>query len=426
MTESNETTHSEGDVSVMMASVAASLVASNYPAPQADEVLRRLAQRYNTPTAVELLPTMVLSQSVTDGYSQFQKININLRFDQIVAAQNVIAQAQHNAPPPADVTEALEAVRHMKPRFPHWLRVLGYALSSLGFAACFQMDPYALLVAAVMGALVGTLVLWASRRANLAALMPFIATLLTGLTVAGLALITGSPDPVRLVAMPVVVLLPGAVLTSGLIELVSGYMVSGVSRLGYAIMILGTMAFGFAVAIQLSGLPGNRLEDVTAQLTPSWVSWVGAAIFAVGTFLYFCTPLHLWMPSLAVIMVSWSIAVTVPSGMGAALAAGVATFAGLVLAWVFNARLGGGPGALVLFLPTFWLIVPGSALFVVFTGSIESVSALTALGGQAALSFLAMAIGMMAASALLPSISRITPDLSDALKRGLSFLPVRR
>lgn len=406
-----------------MGAVAAALVASDYPDPQAEAVLGEVAQAYGAQVDVALLPTMVFSQSHASGYTRLRQIRSSYRFDQMIASQSVIAQAVHNTPAPADVTAGIEAVRTLAPTYPAWLRVLGYALSSLGFAACFQMDIEALVAAAVLGAVVGVLVLFGSRVASLAALLPFIATLLSGLMVAGLAIATNSLEPVRLVAMPVVVLLPGAVLTSGLIELASGYMLSGTSRLMYALMILGTMAFGFAVAMSLLGVSGNRLEDLTGTHTPLWVAPLGAALFGIGTFLYFCTPLHLWLPSLVVCVVSFLVSMAVPTGMGAAMMAGVATFVGLVLSWLFNARMGGGPGALAIFLPTFWLIVPGSALFVVFTGDIESAGVLSAVGGQAVLSFLSMAIGMMLATATFPLISRITPNLTGILRRGLDFLP---
>ena len=407
----------------MMGAVAAALVASDYPDPQAEAVLADVAHAYGAEVDIALLPTMVLSQSRSTGYTRLRSIRASYRFDQMVAAQAVIAQAVHNTPAPADVTAGIEAVRTLKPSFPAWLRVVGYALSSLGFAACFQMDLAALIAATVLGAVVGVLVLNGSRLPQLAALLPFLATLLSGILVAALALATNSLEPVRLVAMPVVVLLPGAVLTSGLIELASGYMVSGTSRLMYALMILGTMAFGFAVAMALMGMASGRLEDLTGTRTPLWVAWLGAALFGVGTFLYFCTPIKLWLPSLVVCVVSFVISMAIPTGMGAALMAGVATFVGLVLAWVFNARIGGGPGALAIFLPTFWLIVPGSALFVLFTGDIESAKVLSSVGPQAILSFLSMAIGMMLATATFPLIARITPNLTGMLKRGLDFLP---
>lgn len=397
------------DVAVMMRSMAAALVASNYPAPQAKNVLRHVAQTYGADVDVELLPTMVMSQSRGDSQATFQTIGTPYRFDQMVGVQTTLATIRRTVPSPSVVVTDLEAVRQLRPLFPGWLRILGFAVSALGFAASFQFDWRALVGAMLMGLVIGVVYYFGSKVQQLVALLPLIATLLSGLMVVGAAVFFDSLAPVRLVAVAVVVLLPGATLTSGLIELVSGYMVSGAARLMYALMILGTMAFGFALALSVGGLTNARLEDFTAHLTPLWVAWVGAAVFALGTFLYFCTPLRLWIPSLVVIVVSYMIAMVQTSGIGAALMAGVATLVGLILSWVFNARMGGGPGDLAIFLPTFWLIVPGSVGFTVIAGSIEDKPSLADLAGQGALTFIAMAIAMMIGSALYPLIARITP-----------------
>ena len=95
----------------------------------------------------------------------------------------------------------------------------------------------------------------------------------------------------------------------------------------------------------VSGIPATRLEDVTATLTPVWVAWAGAALYGIGTFLYFCTPVRLWLPSLFVMMVSFGISVLAVPSLGVALSAGIATAVGLITSWAINARLGGAhPG----------------------------------------------------------------------------------
>jgi uncharacterized membrane protein YjjB (DUF3815 family) len=249
-----------------------------------------------------------------------------------------------------------------------------------------------------------------------------MATFLAGMMVAGLSLFLDKPDPIRMVAMLVVVLLPGAALTSAIIELVSGYMVSGASRLIYAVMILGSMAFGGALAIAASRLPASRLEDVTATMTPEWVAWVGAALYGIGTFLYFCTPVRLWLPSLFVMMLSFAISVLTLPSLGVPLSAGIATALGLITSWAINARLGGGPGDLAIFLPTFWLIVPGSTGFVAITGELESAQDLSNVAGTAGLTFFAMAIGMMLATAVYPLLTKITPDAKLIMRNGAGLI----
>ncbi|AXE54164.1 threonine/serine exporter ThrE family protein [Aurantimicrobium sp. MWH-Uga1] len=422
MTEQAVQPPTRPDVTDMLTEAAAAMVSSTYPAPQAESVLRGLAEAYNADAEIVLLPTMVLTETHKHGVPQLRVVKSSYRFDQMTQVQSVLAQARHNKDNAHDVAESLRAISTKKPIYPSWLRVIGYALSALGFGAAFRLDLPALVAVTVMGVLVGIMVLNLSRSTRFVALLPLMATFVAGLMVAGISILFDKPDPVRMVAMLIVVLLPGATLTSGIIELVSGYMVSGASRLMYALMILGSMAFGGVLAITVSGIPASRLEDVTVTLTPQWVAWAGAAIYGVGTFLYFCTPLRLWLPSLFVMMFSFAISVLAVPSLGVPLSAGLATAAGLITSWAINARLGGGPGDLAIFLPTFWLIVPGSTGFVALTGELESSQNLSDVAGTAGLTFFAMAIGMMLATAVYPLLTKITPDAKLIMRNGAGLI----
>lgn len=422
MTERAVTPATKPDVTEMLTEAAAAMVSSTYPAPQAESVLRGLAEAYDADAELVLLPTLVLTETRKHGVPQLRVVKSSYRFDQMTQVQSVLAQARHNKEDAHDVAESLRAIANKKPIYPSWLRVIGYSLSALGFGAAFRLNVPALAAVTVMGLLVGILVLNLSRSTRFAALLPLMATFVAGLMVAGISLALDKPDPVRMVAMLIVVLLPGATLTSGIIELVSGYMVSGSSRLMYALMILGSMAFGGALAIAASGIPASRLEDVTATLTPEWVAWVGAAIYGIGTFLYFCTPVRLWLPSLFVMMLSFAISVLAVPSLGVPLSAGIATAIGLITSWAINARLGGGPGDLAIFLPTFWLIVPGSTGFVALTGELESATSLSDVANTAVLTFFAMAIGMMLATAVYPLLTKITPDAKLIMRNGAGLI----
>lgn len=406
----------------MLTEAAAAMVSSTYPAPQAEEVLRGLADAYDADAEIVLLPTLVLTETKKHGVPQLRSVKTSYRFDQMTQVQSVLAQARHNKEDAHEVAQSLRAIADKKPIYPSWLRVIGYSLSALGFGAAFRLDLPALGAVTIMGLIIGIMVLNLSRSTRFAALLPLMATFVAGLMVAGMSIVLDKPDPVRMVAMLIVVLLPGATLTSGIIELVSGYMVSGSSRLMYALMILGSMAFGGALAISVSGIPATRLEDVTVSMTPEWVAWAGAAIYGVGTFLYFCTPTRLWLPSLFVMMFSFAISVLAVPSLGVPLSAGIATAAGLITSWAINARLGGGPGDLAIFLPTFWLIVPGSTGFVAITGELESAKNLSDVANTAILTFFAMAIGMMLATAVYPLLAKIAPDTKLIMRNGAGLI----
>lgn len=422
MTSSLQNENQNLAVTEMLTEAAAALVSSTYPAPQSEEILTQLAKAYDADAELVLLPTLVLTQTHRRNIPQLHVVKTGYRFDQMVQAQSILAQARQVKEDPQQVANSLKAIATTKPMYPSWLRIVGYALSALGFGAAFRLDLPALGAVTVMGAVIGLLVLNLSSKPRFAALLPLLATFLAGLMVSGLSLIIDKPDPVRMIAILVVVLLPGATLTSGIIELVSGYMVAGSSRLIYAVMILGSMAFGGALAITAMAIPQDQLVDVTATMTPWWVAWVGAMIYGVGTFLYFCTPGHLWLPSLVVMVLSFGISVLAQPALGTPVSAGLATVVGLILAWGINARLGGGPGDLAIFLPTFWLIVPGSTGFVAITGALESAKNLSDVAATGGLTFFAMAVGMMIATAIYPLVAKIAPDTALILKRGKGLI----
>lgn len=87
------------------------------------------------------------------------------------------------------------------------------------------------------------------------------------------------------------------------------------------------------------------------------------------------------------------------------LAASVAAAVGLMAAWLINSRGQRGPMAMGLFLPTFWLLVPGSLAFVVVAGVLDENAQLAALIGSLGLTLVGMAIGIMIASLIYPYLA---------------------
>ena len=61
--------------------------------------------------------------------------------------------------------------------------------------------------------------------------------------------------------------------------------------------------------------------------------------------------------------------------------------------------------SLALFLPVFWLLVPGSVGFVALTGAAYRNHTLASLGIQTGVAILAMAIGVMVASLVTPIVA---------------------
>ena len=395
----------EQDVAHLLVEVGVSLGQCNFPSPQAEQLVLQVAHAYGGHAQVAVLPTLVIAEDRQRGSVAVERVTGTYRFDQIAAVQNVVGLARGRGLDAREATQRLLGVADVAAPYPGWLRVIGYALGAVGYAAAIRATGISIAVVALLAVLVVVGLLAASGNSRLQALMPVTGTFVSALVVSLAFSGSESAVPVQLAAVPVLVLLPGAALTAAVIELVSGDMIAGASRLIYAVMILVSMAFGFSLAVRLAGVPSDELVQMTRHSQTAWLPWAGAGVFVVGMMLYFCTPGRFWVPSLVVAYLAYGVQVVTGNWVGSAFAAGLASATGLMAASAYNYRRGGGPLSLALFLPVFWLLVPGSVGFVALTGAAYRNHTLASLGIQTGVAILAMAIGVMVASLVTPIVA---------------------
>jgi uncharacterized membrane protein YjjB (DUF3815 family) len=161
--------------------------------------------------------------------------------------------------------------------------------------------------------------------------------------------------PSALIA-PLVTLLPGALLTTGVIELSTGQMVSGAGRIAAGTMQLVMLAFGITAAGALSGIPAVPLAGGSV----GWFwPWVAIAVFGVGIMANRCVhPRSLgWV--LLVLYVAYAAQVAGDVAFGGVLSAFFGAVAMTPVAALVS-RQRTGPPAVVSFLPAYWLLVPGA------------------------------------------------------------------
>ncbi len=387
------------EVSSLLASLATGLGRSSFPAAHSQAMLNDVARAHGHPTNLTVLSTVSIINDPGTGTVVMQTIdNGTYRSDQIVAVQEQLALARSATAPPAEITAALGEIANRPPPLPTWVRVLGYGLAAAGFGAVFRLRPTELLIALVLGLVVAVALLRVSSSSRAGALLPVAATFAVALVVGLVTVTTGVDDPVRLAVIPVFFLLPGATLTTAVIELVNGDMLAGSSRLSFALMQLAGMGFAFVLAIQLTGVSASRLDDLPPASGPAWLPWLGALTYALGLTLYNCVPGRLRVPTVLLAVFAFFVQQAGAQWLSPAMAGGVATMLALLGAYVLNSREGDGPAALVLFMPAFWLVVPGSAGFTALTGALTSNASLARLGPQVVLTIVGMAIGIMVAS----------------------------
>ena len=90
-------------------------------------------------------------------------------------------------------------------------------------------------------------------------------------------------DPaLRAVVASLVVFLPGATLTTAVLELAAGQIVSGASRLVAGAVQLALLAFGILAGVEAVGVSSSLVLSVGGQRLGDWAPWLGVLVFAVG------------------------------------------------------------------------------------------------------------------------------------------------
>lgn len=412
----------DGEMLELITSVGVALNRSSYPVTQTTMVLRQICEAYQFDATAQVFSTYIVSLDRKTGAAEIASTGPGFRFDQIAATEAVVHRLKHAEVPVPDAMAELERISSARPPVKPYWRILGYMLMALGFALCFRMSFAASVAAVVVSIPIAAIQIWSSAKGAMAALTPFMLTFISALAITLWAVHGGLPDPVRVAVIPVLTLIPGAMLTTALIELSAGDQIAGSSRLVYAMMVLLSMAFGLALAIDLVGIGSEDLRDLTIQQAPHWVMWVAAPVYAVGNLMYFCTPRRVWLWTIFFCFVTFWFTNLLTNWMNVAFAGGVGLGVALLACWAVNAHDRKRPSVLVMFLPTFWLMVPGSMGFVAISGAITQDHALSSLGTGAALSLLSMAICMMIASVLAPAVVDPKKTVKKLMKKDATAL----
>lgn len=215
------------------------------------------------------------------------------------------------------------------------------------------------MAATVAGLLVSILVRLAEARRLISTLLPTLAALVAGCLIFGAADAGLIEGPLRTLLPPLAVLLPGAMLVTGTAELAAGAMVAGTSRLVYATVQLLLFALGVAAAARITGTPITRLGNVPVSDLGPWAAVVGLLMIGPSICLLESVSPKLLVPILIVLAFSFAAQRLGQQFGRAALGpflGAVAATVGSRVAELVRPTL----PRLVVFLPSFWLLVPGS------------------------------------------------------------------
>jgi uncharacterized membrane protein YjjP (DUF1212 family) len=331
---------------------------------QVEQLLRRVAAAYGIRrTRVIVFPTALLI-TLEDGASERVTVAEGpaepLRMDQMAAVYALGELAERAAVTPRDGLERLGEILRQPARFGAAGVIGGNVVLTLGLALLFAPTLADLAAAAALGAVVGALKLANRDRPVLAVPMPVVAAFAVSALVF-LALRHGLPvDPLHVLIPPLITFLPGAMLTLAMVELAYGDMVSGSSRLITGFVQLVLLAFGLAAGAALVGVgSAELLRPAGAIAGVPWVPWLGVLVFGLGMYLHFSAPpnslLWIWL----VLLVAFAAQRLGTGVFGAELSGFFGMLVATPLGYVIQRRCH-GPPAMVTFLPSFWLVVPGA------------------------------------------------------------------
>ncbi len=407
----------------------AALNAAGEPVYTVQERLTRVARAYGARSArISAFPTYMM---VTMGRGEPATVELTSslagspRLDQIAALDRLVLTAERGAVGPVDGLRKLADIDDMRPRFGLAQSIAGYAVLTLGLCLILHPAPRDVAAAAVLGALVGVLRIMDRGQPQLQVLMPVIAAV----SVAALAALAVKHDltgpGLRAMVASLVVFLPGAAMTTAVLELAAGQMISGSSRLISGVMQLALLAFGIVAGIEAVGVDSSEVFLGSDELVGSWVAWLGVLVFAAGVMVANSAPARSFPGLLVVLYAAWIGQVAGNAILGGYVSALVgAAVMTPVAFWVSRLPSAMPPNAA--FLPGFWLLVPGALGLI---GLTQVAGDADAAGTQdlvaTVVSIFAVAVGVLIGSLLLTWASatgRIVGGVSGSLAERNSWV----
>ena len=352
------------DVLDAMTAAGEAMLDSGYPVTVVRSALVDMAAANHRRNAeVVVFPTALMVSIDTDGGGVLTRAvsagHYTYLLYQVDAVGRVVTAARARPDSARWARRRLTRIRTLPVPFSRLQRLGGYVLLSASISVLLGASWAGVALAALLGIVVGTLLLVGERVPSpYRVLVTVGASLLVSVIVFLIARTSLDPGVLPSLVAPLVILLPGGLLTTGIIELATGHHIAGAARLAAGGMRLILLALGIVAAAALVGVPAIDLTGAGDPLGPV-APWLAVAIFGVGIAVHQCArPQSIgWI--LLVLYVAYGAQVLGDVLFGGVLSALIGAVAMTPVA-VIVARQRSGPPAVVSFLPAFWLLVPGA------------------------------------------------------------------
>lgn len=350
------------DLAALLCELGSELLRAGERTAEVEAVIHDVAARYGMRARCFVVPTGLFVRvgggpDGRGGELDFAPVEgPDLRLDQVEALQSLVERLRTEELPFEEVRAALRAEREQPERFSPATTVLGYVLLTVGLGAMRHATVTAVAGYAVLGLGVGLLRLFGDRLPAARSALPVV----TAILVTAVCLRWAGPvlheEPTALSIPPLIAFLPGAALTLGAIELATGAALSGIARLAGAVNVLLLLALGILVGTEL--VHPRPIGEPPSEALGAWAPWVGVLLLGFGFLLYFSAPPRVtgW---LLVALLTERLVQSAAGELGGSTFGAFA--AGMLLppmaGWI--ERRSKTPDQVV-FLPCFWLLVPGA------------------------------------------------------------------
>lgn len=386
------------NVRLLLLELGSDLLGGGLAVNEVEDALRRLGAELGKPhVAVAAFPTGLFITLEPEEAAGFRPVGAALRFEQTAEILTLGRQVSAGNMDADAALPALRQIRRSAARWPAWVSDLGSV--PVGVGLCLLLQPA---LANVIAALVGSLIVAgltavARRFVSFRPLLPVVAAFVVSVLVLLAAESSLLHGALRTIVAVIAILLPGSLLVTGLSEVAAGAASAGSARLISGSVQLVLFLTGVLAAAAFVHAPAAELANTPVGQAPWWVPCLGVAITIFGVIIRFNTPLRATPQIVAVVAVTAAVQLSAQSVYGAGVGGLLGAIAAAVAATIAHS-LPGRPAWQVVYLPAFWVLVPGS-LGLINVAQIHPGNGLDALA-TAGSAVLGVAIGTMIGSIL--------------------------
>lgn len=345
----------------LLAWVGAGLLAGGMPVHEVEDDVHEVAWAlgYQRPQ-VACSPTGLMVSLRSGEAATFEQVDGGLRLDQLADVLALQAELRSGR---MTVEQGLARLGRLRAQ-PHRYRTLGLVagglLTGVGIGLILAPALSSVLFTLAVAVLTPAFTLLGGRGPTWRTLTPFLAAFTIGVLAFLAASVGVLSAPLWTLVAPIAVLLPGALIVTGLTELAAGAMVAGTSRLTYGLVQLLLFVLGVGAALAVVGVGPDLLQAPRPVDLGWWAPLLGVVLITVAISLMESVPVR-QVPWLGLTVLATFLAQALT--LAAVQTRWAGAFAGAVVAALLSTLIEYVRPELprmVAFLPSFWLLVPGS------------------------------------------------------------------